>query len=103
MLKDRFMQSSRYTGLPIDERGSGTERVVFRTAGDAVPDGVAETPCLTAVDVEGLEFGDEVKVLVAVFYGEAVVPVVDDIPEVVVLLMVVSTAKPCCWSSSASR
>jgi hypothetical protein len=90
------MQSSRYTGLPMDERGSGIETVVCRAAGDAVSDGVAETPCLTAVDVEGLEFGEEFEALVAVFCGEDVAPVVDDVPGVVVVFRVVSTTKPCC-------
>lgn len=95
-LEDRFMQSSRYTGLPMDERGSGIETVVCRVAGDAVSDGVAETPCLIAVDVEGLEFGEVFEALVAVFCGEDVAPVVDDVPGVVVVFRVVSTTKPCC-------
>jgi hypothetical protein len=56
---------------------------------------------LTAV-VERLEFGEEVEALVAVFCGEVVVPAVDDVPEAVIVIMVVSTAKPCCWRSDTS-
>jgi hypothetical protein len=61
-----------------------------------VLDGVAEMLFVTAPDVEGLEFGEEVEALVAVFCDEVEFPVVDDVSKAVVVFVVVSTAKPCC-------
>lgn len=97
------MQSSRYTALPMDEREFDPETAVCCTASDVVPDGVAELPCLIAVAVKGLEFGEEVEALVAVVCGEVGVPAVDDSSEPVVVIVVVSTAKPCCWRPDTSR
>ena len=51
---------------------------------------------VTAPDVEGLEFGEDVEALVAVFCDEVEFPVVDDVSKAVVVFVVVSTAKPCC-------
>lgn len=95
-LEDRFMQSSRYTGLPTDERGTRAELVARCTVGDVVPDGVAELLFWAAVDVKGLVIGEEIEAPVAALCKEVAAPVVDDVPEAVVVFKAVSTAKPCC-------
>jgi hypothetical protein len=98
-LEDRFTQSSKYTGLPMDRRVIGADMVACRTAGDVVPDGVAGVPCLTT----WLAFGEGAEGPVVAFCEEVVVPVVADVPDAVVVFVVVSTAKPCCWISDTSR
>jgi hypothetical protein len=97
------MQSSRYTGLPMDRREADADMVVCCIAGDVVPHGVDEVPCLTAVVVEGLGSREEVEALVAVVCGGVVIAAVDDVPEAVVVTMGVCTVKSCRWISDTSR
>lgn len=73
------------------------------TAGDDVPEGVAEIPFLAAIDVKGLAFGEGVETPVVLACEEVVIPVIGRVPEAVVVVVAVSTAKPCRWSSKTRR